>query len=630
MRGNSAFVSAHPRFSWLRRHGFDVRLPLCFLGVFLTTLIVRFMPEANHMIWFANGVLLAFLILAPRRRWAACLMAGFAAQILGSILNAQWPRNLVLTAMNLAEVLISALLLCRGSTALPRFTDRAYLSRFICYGVLAGPLAMGLLYALIAARWQHAAPVPALLEWVVVDGLGVALATPAWVAILRIRSSEITSVGKHWMYLLPVVAVSLAGFSQNRVPLHFFLFPLLVLVLLRLGLGWASMTLLFAAWVGSWFTVHGYGPFASSNYLTSLEPAVIIQVYLASAMFLLYSVSVVMESRRAIERRLQRIAAQHALVTENSHDVILLAGFDGVPRYISPAVRALTGWSPKEAMKRGFAEVAHPEDLPKIAALMRKLREDGEAATIEYRMRKRDGEFAWVEGSFRAFSAPGTGVRSGFLQIIRDMTRRKLAEQQLQEAYRTVETLAITDALTGLANRRQFDLCLTAEWRRGLRDRQPLALLLIDVDLFKSYNDTYGHVRGDSCLKQIAEAALDVVARPGDLVARFGGEEFAVILPNTGSEGALQVANQICAGLRSRRLPHSSNPLGYLTISVGCAAMAPSLGQQAINLIELADEALYGAKRRGRNQICMCNELTAAGGGFPSGTLIEAAIAKSA
>src|ERR1019366_2356353 len=113
------------------------------------------------------------------------------------------------------------------------------------------------------------------------------------------------------------------------------------------------------------------------------------------------------------------------------------------------------------------------------------------------------------------------GKYLGRVWFFRDVTAQKNAEQQLQDAYNAVEALAVTDALTGLANRRRFDQCLTSEWRRAMRDRNPLSLLMIDADMFKSYNDTYGHPRGDSCLKQIAESAQDVVSRPGDLVARF-------------------------------------------------------------------------------------------------------------
>jgi diguanylate cyclase (GGDEF)-like protein len=140
-----------------------------------------------------------------------------------------------------------------------------------------------------------------------------------------------------------------------------------------------------------------------------------------------------------------------------------------------------------------------------------------------------------------------------------------------------------------------------------MRDRKPLSMLLIDVDYFKSYNDTYGHLRGDSCLKEISDTTRDAVNRPGDLVARFGGEEFAAVLPNTPNPGAIEVAEQVCAALRRRRLIHGGNPLGYLTISLGCATLTPAPGQHPSALIKMADDAMYAAKRNGRNRICNAN-----------------------
>jgi diguanylate cyclase (GGDEF)-like protein len=145
-----------------------------------------------------------------------------------------------------------------------------------------------------------------------------------------------------------------------------------------------------------------------------------------------------------------------------------------------------------------------------------------------------------------------------------------------------------------------------------MREAIPLSLLILDADWFKSYNDTYGHPRGDSCLKQIAESALDVVTRPGDLVARIGGEEFAIILPNTPNQGATQVAELICASLRRRKLPHSTNPTGYVSISIGCATIIPNMGQHAGTLMQLVDEAHYAAKRAGRNQVCNANQFALA------------------
>jgi diguanylate cyclase (GGDEF)-like protein/PAS domain S-box-containing protein len=395
-------------------------------------------------------------------------------------------------------------------------------------------------------------------------------------------------------------------------------------------MGWAAVATLFAAAVGSWYTALGEGPFASSNSLTQHEPFILLQVFIASAMFTLYGVSVVLESLRSAERRLQEVAMCHELVTENSRDAIILADFNGHRTYVSAAVQRLVGWTTEEFAKLKTLDLVHPEDRPKAEALVRQLHSGAEDAMIECRAKRRNGEYIWVEASLRVVRDPKTGAASKLLNIVRDMTERKHAEQKLQEAYNAVEALAVTDALTGLANRRRFDQGLAIEWRRGLRDRKPLSLLMIDADLFKSYNDTYGHPRGDNCLKQIAESALDVVARPGDLVARFGGEEFAVILPNTGSEGAVQVANEICEALRSRRMPHRGNPHGIMTVSVGCATMVPSFGLHSVNLVELADAALYQAKRNGRNQVCDGNSMNADGSSSDESEDSREAVAKTA
>lgn len=210
----------------------------------------------------------------------------------------------------------------------------------------------------------------------------------------------------------------------------------------------------------------------------------------------------------------------------------------------------------------------------------------------------------------RTLERYSTALRSNFghymgrVWFFRDITRHKLNEQRLQEAYLAVETLAITDALTGLANRRRFDQYLAAEWRRGMRDSHMVSLLLIDADFFKSYNDRYGHLNGDICLKQIADVAQSTATRSVDLVARFGGEEFSVILPKTPLEGAVDVAEAISENVRALKFPHAGSPVGIVTVSIGCATVTPQAGADPAWLIELADQALYKAKRLGRNQVC--------------------------
>jgi len=174
---------------------------------------------------------------------------------------------------------------------------------------------------------------------------------------------------------------------------------------------------------------------------------------------------------------------------------------------------------------------------------------------------------------------------------------------QLKAAYQQMELLATHDALTGLANRRHFDESLAEEWSRAKREKSPIAVLMADVDYFKRYNDLYGHMAGDRILKAIADAILSVPQRPGDIVARYGGEEFVILLPHTSSDQAKHVSDRIRAKIAALNLPHESSPYRRLTISVGSASLIPGEGVQPSVLLKGSDEALYEAKRNGRNRV---------------------------
>lgn len=173
----------------------------------------------------------------------------------------------------------------------------------------------------------------------------------------------------------------------------------------------------------------------------------------------------------------------------------------------------------------------------------------------------------------------------------------------LQQANKNLERLAVLDALTGIANRRRFDEMLELNFAIACRTQSPIALLMCDIDQFKLYNDNYGHIQGDECLRSVAETLADHPLRTTDLVARYGGEEFAVILASTDLPGAIYVAEGLCQSIRDLGIPHEG--IGYqaqVTLSIGVAAMIPTPTQATTELIEQADEHLYYAKEQGRDR----------------------------
>jgi diguanylate cyclase (GGDEF)-like protein len=202
----------------------------------------------------------------------------------------------------------------------------------------------------------------------------------------------------------------------------------------------------------------------------------------------------------------------------------------------------------------------------------------------------------------------------GFLgyRMVKQINFRSRAEGKLLETSKelalvneTLARLASQDGLTGLGNRRHFDESLFSEFNRAQRGETSIGLAMIDVDFFKQYNDIYGHVAGDECLRKIGKVVADSTRRPGDLAARYGGEEMVVLLPGTDLSGTLAVAESIRSSIQSMEIEHTGNPFGVVTVSIGVQAFAPiHLGSQPIELVQAADKALYKAKELGRNQVC--------------------------
>jgi diguanylate cyclase (GGDEF)-like protein len=188
-------------------------------------------------------------------------------------------------------------------------------------------------------------------------------------------------------------------------------------------------------------------------------------------------------------------------------------------------------------------------------------------------------------------------------QNARQVMRLVLSEQRLEAANARLTELSATDGLTGIGNRRAFDATLQTEWARAAREGKQIGLLVLDVDHFKLYNDRYGHPAGDDCLRLIAALTDRTLRRPPDFAARFGGEEFVALLPGTSEAGARDVAERVRQALLEANVRHEGSPVGRVTLSIGAASLAPRLGDDPQMLIDLADQALYAAKRSGRNNV---------------------------
>ncbi|HET9529790.1 MAG TPA: diguanylate cyclase [Blastocatellia bacterium] len=185
----------------------------------------------------------------------------------------------------------------------------------------------------------------------------------------------------------------------------------------------------------------------------------------------------------------------------------------------------------------------------------------------------------------------------------------ELRTQQLEQANQALRRISYLDGLTGVANRRHFEEALDLEWRRASRAGMPLSLIMVDTDYFKPFNDAYGHQRGDDCLRLIASTLRNALNRPGDVVARYGGDEFVILIPGTDAEGAAELAEAMRVRVEGMEIRHQASPDDkVVTISLGVVTDYPTRGFSAGELIAAADEALYQAKNGGRNRLMVSRE----------------------
>jgi diguanylate cyclase (GGDEF)-like protein/PAS domain S-box-containing protein len=304
-------------------------------------------------------------------------------------------------------------------------------------------------------------------------------------------------------------------------------------------------------------------------------------------------------TRKQAEKALQESEAQFRAIADMAHDAIIMTDNRDRIVYWNPAAGKIFGYTAKEVLQSDLHSLLAPTRYEKRYGPALKIfgktgKGNAIGQTLELAgIRKDGGEFP-IELSLSSLLLHDEWHAFG---IVRDIARRKEMEAELR-------CLSYQDGLTGVANRRHFDDALAREWRRSGRDKDPLSLIMIDIDLFKAYNDAYGHQKGDECLKQVAQSIRSGLKRPGDLAARYGGEEFVVILPDTDMEGAVAVAEKLQNSVEGLRIPHQASDVSdHVTVSQGVATAIADPTDTPEALVKAADQALYQAKEAGRNQV---------------------------
>ncbi|QDC44929.1 GGDEF domain-containing protein [Methylophilus medardicus] len=272
--------------------------------------------------------------------------------------------------------------------------------------------------------------------------------------------------------------------------------------------------------------------------------------------------------------------------------------------YIGPQIESLLGWAPSTWQTvDDWVSRIHEEDRARILNFCVEQSLLGLDHEADYRALTADGNFVWIRDVVHVIRA-SNGEPEALVGFMFDISERKKTDEKLQLLQMQLEEFSYQDGLTGVANRRMLDRILEREWLNAKQRQQPLALIMMDIDYFKQFNDFYGHLRGDEVLKQVAEILSHTGVRGRDFFARFGGEEFVLVLPEAPLNAARRIAERCRQLIFKAQIPHEQSEISHiLTISMGVGSIIPNASDDLQHFIDSVDQLMYEAKHQGRNRI---------------------------
>lgn len=335
------------------------------------------------------------------------------------------------------------------------------------------------------------------------------------------------------------------------------------------------------------------------------DDTIVALILMGSVVWFAIKLSAQFRKRAEIENALREREAHYRLLADNIADIVIRFDRKGTIRFVSQSVEPLLGLKPADLIGKPCFAFIHPDDVAAVAKANSELTDHTMSRSVLFRTYRADKSIAWVESNFKLAHAPDGHQATEAVAVLRDVTRRILMEDELNALNARLAELATTDGLTGLSNRRSFDLALPREFR----NRRQISVIMLDIDHFKGFNDHRGHQAGDECLKRVAKVILEATENTRALAARYGGEEFAIILPDVDERGAFKVAEAIRLTIRSLAVPNPAPNRGELSVSLGVASRTGDTSDE-IALLGNADAALYEAKRSGRNCTVLASSLT--------------------
>jgi diguanylate cyclase (GGDEF)-like protein/PAS domain S-box-containing protein len=478
--------------------------------------------------------------------------------------------------------------------------------RFVAAAVLLAPSLSGVVAIRLLDGWLSNHPFSSFRSWAISDALGMAIFTPAALVFFSGELRQLWQCDRRNRTLALLALVGLVTalvFSQSHYRLMYWIFPPVALLAFEADLAGVFVGVLLCITIAIALTMHGSGPLWMFPYETTHERMLALQLFMLAALGVAFPINALQAQRQRLLDLLRDSEQRYRSLAENSDDVVMQLSLDGTIKYVSPRAKLKLGYTPDELIGTVIVELVHAGDRSTVERTIDAVRRERSEAAIRYRARRSDGAYIGVQSFLSAvFEIPGPAAHA-LAFTIRDINAITLEDQRRDAEHTELERLAYVDGLSGLYNRRYFDnelkRCLSAHGPSS--SAAAVVLLLVDIDNFKAYNDTYGHQAGDDCLRRVASTIALEVPSTG-VAARYGGEEFGVILCTGDQCEALSIAERIRTSVETLAIPHTTSDHRIVTVSVGMAATRSGSGVSGQKLVRDADTALYQAKRLGRNR----------------------------